>query len=246
MNRAMKPLAYYAHSSMRQGNQIEVPIPYTIMGFDMPVFLSFEDIYEFINLQEISANCILVYMRYLEELCRINGQAEKFVFVSPSLISPVRTDTEDAGRRERADNLLSFLRDAPKERLYLVPHNRGRHWVLGVIDPWEDLVLYFDPLREKKRDDFTELMNMALADWKITTGEGIRKRRDCKTKFSNRPCPLQEGSVECGYFILGFMRDIVLNGIDALESKQFYTSEDLDLIRGEWSENVMEFINYDV
>ncbi|GMN21277.1 hypothetical protein TIFTF001_045473 [Ficus carica] len=117
INRAMRPLAYYAHSSMRQGNQIEVPIPYTIMGFDMPVFLSFEDIYEFINLQEISANCILVYMRYLEELCRINGQAEKFVFVSTSLISPVRTDTEDAGRRERADNLLSFLRDAPKELL---------------------------------------------------------------------------------------------------------------------------------
>ncbi|GMN67300.1 hypothetical protein TIFTF001_036352 [Ficus carica] len=244
--RAMRPLAYYAHSSMRQGNQIEVPIPYTIMGFDMPVFLSFEDIYEFINLQEISANCILVYMRYLEELCRINGQAEKFVFVSPSLISPVRTDTEDAGRRERADNLLSFLRDAPKERLYRVPHNRGRHWVLGVIDPWEDLVLYFDPLREKKRDDFTELMNMALTDWKITTGEGIRRRRDCKTKISNRPCPLQEGSVECGYFILGFMRDIVLNGIDALESKQFYTSEDLDLIKREWSGHVMEFINYDV
>ncbi|GMN70139.1 hypothetical protein TIFTF001_039184 [Ficus carica] len=203
INRAMRPLAYYAHSSMHQGNQIEVPIPYTIMGFDMPVFLSFEDIYEFINLQEISANCILVYMRYLEELCRINGQAEKFVFVSPSLISPVRTDTEDAGRRERADNLLSFLRDAPKERLYLVPHNKGRHWVLGVIDPWEDLVLYFDPLREKKRDDFTELMNMALTDWKIMTGEGIRRRRDCKTKISNRPCPLQEGSVECGYFILG-------------------------------------------
>ncbi|GMN51334.1 hypothetical protein TIFTF001_020478 [Ficus carica] len=203
MNRAMKPLAYYAHSSMRQGNQIEVPIPYTIMGFETPVFLSFEDIYEFSNLQEISANCILVYMRYLEELCRINGQAEKFVFVSPSLISPVRTDTEDAGRRERADNLLSFLRNAPKERLYLVPHNRGRHWVLGVIDPWEDLVLYFDPLREKKRDDFTEIMNMALTDLKITTGEGIRRRRDCKTKISNRPCPLQEGSIECGYFILG-------------------------------------------
>ncbi|GMN71196.1 hypothetical protein TIFTF001_051800, partial [Ficus carica] len=75
-------------SSMRQGNQIEVPIPYTIMTFEMPVFLSYEDIYEFINLQEISANCILVYMRYLEELCRINGQADKFAFVSPTLISP--------------------------------------------------------------------------------------------------------------------------------------------------------------
>ncbi|GMN58471.1 hypothetical protein TIFTF001_027570 [Ficus carica] len=203
MNMAMRPLAYYAHSSIHQGNQIKVPIPYTIMTFEMPVYLSFEDIYEFINLQEISVNCILVYMRYLEELCRINGQAEKFAFVSPTLISPVRTYTEDAGMRERADSLISFMHDAPKGRLYLVPHNRGRHWVLGVIDPWEDLVLYFDPLREKKRDDFTELMNMALTDWKILTGEGIRRRRNCKTKISNRPCPLQEGSVECGYFILG-------------------------------------------
>ncbi|GMN74692.1 hypothetical protein TIFTF001_053202 [Ficus carica] len=74
--------------------------------------------------------------------------------------SSMRQDTEDAGMRDRADNLISFLRDAPKGRLYLVPHNRGRHWVLGVIDPWVDLVLYFDPLREKKREDFTELMNM--------------------------------------------------------------------------------------
>ncbi|GMN22380.1 hypothetical protein TIFTF001_048984 [Ficus carica] len=140
--------------------EIEVLIPYTMMGFDMLVFLGFDDIYEFINLQEISANCILVYMRYFEELCRINGQAEKFVLVSPTLISPVRIDTEDAGMKERADILVSFLCDAPKGRLYLVPHNRGRHWVLGVIDPWEDLVLYFDPLREKKRDGFTELMNI--------------------------------------------------------------------------------------
>ena len=38
----------------------------------------------------------------------------------------------------------------------------------------------------------------------------------------------------------------MLNGIDALESKQFYSCEDLDVIRGEWSTHVIEFINYDV
>ena len=97
---------------------------------------------------------------YLEGLCRTLGLAEKFVFVSPTLISPVRVDTADAGLRERVDSLLIFLHDVPRGRLLIVPHNRGRHWVLGVIDPWEDLVLYFDPLREKKRDDFTELVNM--------------------------------------------------------------------------------------
>ena len=78
------------------------------------------------------------------------------------------------------------------------------------------------------------------------TGEGIRRRRDCKTKISNRPCPLQEGSVECGYFILGFMRDIILNRIDVLKNKEFFTSHDLDLIRGEYASHVMQFINYDM
>ena len=42
------------------------------------------------------------------------------------------------------------------------------------------------------------------------------------------------------------MRDIALNGIDVLESKEFFTSEDLDLIREEWCDHVIQFINYDM
>ncbi|GMN52502.1 hypothetical protein TIFTF001_021651 [Ficus carica] len=114
MNMEIRHLAYYAHSSMREGNKIEVSIPYTISGTNVPVFLNFDDIYEFINFQEISANCILVYLKYLEELCAINGRAEKFVSVSPTLIPPVRIDIPDASLRERADALVAFLRDAPK------------------------------------------------------------------------------------------------------------------------------------
>ncbi|GMN53151.1 hypothetical protein TIFTF001_022295 [Ficus carica] len=172
MNMEMGPLAYYALSSMREGNQIEVPIPCTVSGADMPAFLNFDDIYEFITFQDISVNCILVYLR----------RDEKLAFVSPTLISPVKTDTPDAGLKERADALVAFLRNAPKGRIYLVLHNRGRHWVLGVIDPWEDLVLYFDPFRDKKRDDFTNLMNMALMDWKLIAGEGIKKNETIKQK----------------------------------------------------------------
>ncbi|GMN61871.1 hypothetical protein TIFTF001_030957 [Ficus carica] len=46
-----------------------------------------------------------------------------------------KTDTPDAGLREQADALVAFLRNASKGRFYLVPHKRGRHWVLGDIDP---------------------------------------------------------------------------------------------------------------
>ncbi|GMN61917.1 hypothetical protein TIFTF001_031005 [Ficus carica] len=125
MNMELRPLVYYALSSIREGNQIEVPTQYTISSPDIPAFLNFDDIYEFITFQEINANCILVYLRYLAEICFTNGRPEKFVFVSPTLISPVRTDTPNTILRERADALVTFLRNAPKGRLYLVPHNRG-------------------------------------------------------------------------------------------------------------------------
>ena len=52
-------------------------------------------------------------------------------------------------------------------------------------------------------------------------------------KISDRHCPHQEESVECGYFVLGFMRDMVLNVLDVLERKELFTSDDMDLIRGE-------------
>ena len=86
----------------------------------------------------------------------------------------------------------------------------------------------------------------ALMDWKLIVEEGIKRRRDYKTKTSNRLCTHQEGSIECYYLVLGFMRDIVLNGIDVLERKEFYTWDDMDLIREELTEFVMQFINYDM
>ena len=85
-------------------------------------------------------------------------------------------------------------------------------------------------------------------DWKLIAGEGIKKRRYYKTKILDRSCPRQEGSVECGFFVLCFMRDIVsnANGLDLHQSKAFYTCDDMDSIRGEWSKFVMQFIKYDM
>ena len=38
----------------------------------------------------------------------------------------------------------------------------------------------------------------------------------------------------------------MLNGIAILESKEFFTSDDLDLIRGEWCGHVMQFVDCDI
>ena len=42
------------------------------------------------------------------------------------------------------------------------------------------------------------------------------------------------------------MREILFNGINALESKEFFASDNLDLIRSKWCGHVMEFVDYDI
>ena len=50
------------------------------------------------------------------------------------------------------------------------------------------------------------------------------------------------------FFVLGFMRDIVSNAnrLVLLESKAFYTCDDIDSIKGEWARFVMQFNKYDM
>ena len=59
----LRPLAFYAQSSMRDGTQIICPQQHFIMGDDMPIYIGFEDVYHFITFKEISANSIMIYIR---------------------------------------------------------------------------------------------------------------------------------------------------------------------------------------
>ncbi|GMN74962.1 hypothetical protein TIFTF001_053955 [Ficus carica] len=61
----LRPLAFYAQYFMKDGRQIECHIPTEIRDSDMPIFLGYDDIYKFISFQEISANCILLFVRVL-------------------------------------------------------------------------------------------------------------------------------------------------------------------------------------
>ena len=57
--------------------------------------------------------------------------------------------------------------------------------------------------------------------------------------------PRQTGNTECGYFVISYMRDIVVGGVGKLESKKNYTKEDLERVREEWVTYVQTFINCD-
>ncbi|GMN66799.1 hypothetical protein TIFTF001_035863 [Ficus carica] len=232
----LRPLAFYAQSSMRDGTQIVCPQQHFVMGDEMPIYIGFEDVYHFISFKEISANSIMIYIRYLVECCARTGIDQRFEFISPVFVSPVQQNVDRATYvRERAECILRILRNAPKGKRFLMPYNSGQHWILAVIDPWDDSVMYFNPLGNEPGDDFKDLITTALNDWKLLVGSGIRQRRNWQTLIDTVRCPIQEGYVECGYFVLAYMREITftVDGLAVLQTKDFYTDADISL--AEWT-----------
>ena len=45
------------------------------------------------------------------------------------------------------------------------------------------------------------------------------------------------------YFVISYMRDIVVGGVGKLESKKNYTKGDLEIVREEWVTYVQTFIH---
>ncbi|GMN60776.1 hypothetical protein TIFTF001_029877 [Ficus carica] len=92
----LRPLAFYAQSTMRDGTQIVCPQQHFVMGDEMPIYIGFEDVYHFISFKEISANNIMIYIRYLVECCARTCINQQFEFISPVLVSPVQQNVDRA------------------------------------------------------------------------------------------------------------------------------------------------------
>ncbi|GMN64636.1 hypothetical protein TIFTF001_033718 [Ficus carica] len=101
---------------------------------------------------------------------------KRLVIIQTSLSQAIQQNVDrEVYVRERANNILRILTNAPREKLFLMPYNSGQHWILAVIDPWDDSVLYFNPLGNELGDDFKDLITLALNDWKMLAGRGIKK-----------------------------------------------------------------------
>ncbi|GMN40409.1 hypothetical protein TIFTF001_009631 [Ficus carica] len=154
----LRPLAYYAQSSLSDGSQISCPPQ---QSDEMPIYIGYEDVYDFITFKEISASSIMVYISYLSDCCARAGLDQRFVFISPFLVSPVQQNVDRVAYiRERADNIIRIITNIPRGRLVLMPYNSGQHWILAVINPWDDSVLYFNPLGNDPGEDFQQLITL--------------------------------------------------------------------------------------
>ncbi|GMN58507.1 hypothetical protein TIFTF001_027599 [Ficus carica] len=96
-----------------------------------------------------------IYISYLSDCCARAGLDQCFEFISPFLVSPIQQNVDRVAYiRERADNIIRIITNVPRGRLVLMPYNSGQHWILAVINPWDDSVLYFNPLENDPGEDF--------------------------------------------------------------------------------------------
>ncbi|KAL2932664.1 putative 8-amino-7-oxononanoate synthase [Bienertia sinuspersici] len=89
--------------------------------------------------------------------CQTLGLVNMFGFLCPSGISPVvkfkKGDVNRAmeHRMNRSYYIASvFNRSTTKGRIFLTPYNVGRHWISCVIDPYNSIGYFMDPLHNDK------------------------------------------------------------------------------------------------
>ncbi|RXH92923.1 hypothetical protein DVH24_011947 [Malus domestica] len=161
---------------------------------------------QFCSMAEISTICISIYIRQLWSTLKKNNLDGLFGYVDPGRIS------QKAGRKEQRSNALALrLQNCKKRQLIFAPYNKRFHWLLAIIDPYEELVYYMDSLNWIQIDPgMKDIVELALKMFKAQKGiKGRKKYQLESSKGKEHCCPLQGGTVECGYYVMKYMKEII-------------------------------------
>ncbi|KAL2901104.1 Protease 3, partial [Bienertia sinuspersici] len=144
-------------SRMTFQEQINVHIDIGIDGQTTHIYIGREEIFQLLAQEQLGVCHIMTYMSLWYRRCQTLGLVNMFGFLCPSGISPVakfkKGDVNKAmeHRMDRSRYIASvFNRSATKGRIFLAPYNVGRHWILCVIDPYNSIVYFMDPLHNDK------------------------------------------------------------------------------------------------
>ncbi|XP_058201697.1 uncharacterized protein LOC131316371 isoform X2 [Rhododendron vialii] len=168
-----------------------------MFGANVEVPLQRVDMEYMSQMKELSVTCIMLYMSQLYRVIKSANLGRKFFFVNPSAIS----GTTKQGSQSTL--LASLLKDAENDQLVFIPYNLGCHWVLFVIDLSYPTVYYLDSLHGATNPNLKLIIKTAV---KIRdNAKNMRRTVDWKEV----ECLEQPSTVECGFFVMRFMKDLV-------------------------------------
>ncbi|KAJ0086548.1 hypothetical protein Patl1_07961 [Pistacia atlantica] len=180
-------------------------------------------------------NRLLPVKALYEKLKGNGGNVNEIDFMSPNSLSIADSTNATGTRTQRAQLLANRLASVKNENLIIVPYNPGFHWVLVAIDMKTLTVYYLDSLRGDIGSCFNFHSGILIhSAWKVSK-KGLISLG-----------PIQLGCVECGFYLMRYMRDIVENGLALLKNnfmgKEIYKDAEVDEVRAEWVMYVINFL----
>ncbi|BBG93948.1 hypothetical protein Prudu_002108 [Prunus dulcis] len=162
--------------------------------------------------EERSCNLQLI-RRYLHDVLKQANMCSMVGFIDPATVSANSGTIADrsrlvAGRLQKTDG----------EQIFMMPYNPGRHWVLLIVRAKRETVYFLDPLPGHRvvDEEAKNIVNSAIKIYNSHIGRAGRKAVIWKTLSGT---PKQPSSVECGYYVMRFMRDIIMDPSLAFENK---------------------------
>ncbi|KAK1404627.1 hypothetical protein POM88_004232 [Heracleum sosnowskyi] len=194
------------------------------------IFLLHENLIALFKFEKIGQAIISTYMMHLHTMIRESGKLETFYFFDPVATFQLNDDFKLY--------VVNRMREGNVDRIFFLPHCSNEHWILTII--WDGEIFILDPLpptRQVPLVQYPALEKALIGALKIVNAETGRGNKVPEIKYL-AGSPKQPGGVECGYVVMRYMKDIIEDKelcfpMKWNESWEFYTKEELDVVRFE-------------
>ncbi|BBN69844.1 hypothetical protein Prudu_1195S000100 [Prunus dulcis] len=151
--------------------------------------------------------------RYLHDVLKQANMCSMVGFIDPATVSANSGTIADRSRL-----VAARLQKTDGEQIFMMPYNPGRHWILLIVRAKRETVYFLDPLPGNRvvDEEAKNIVNSAIKIYNSHIARAGRKSVIWKTLSGT---PKQPSSVECGYYVMRFMRDIIMDPSLAFEKK---------------------------
>ncbi|CAL2239832.1 unnamed protein product [Prunus armeniaca] len=236
---SLQSLCGYVETTLKpQGKIMTFNIEKEVFGADRGTFVLHEDITQFAGMEEIGATVVAVYMRCLYDLLREANMCSMVGFIDPAQVSANAGSLTDRSRI-----VASRLQKTDGEQIFMMPYNPGRlkQLTTSVVNYRRDKFIMTSMIKLLRRvklyntspslrladcegnegncvvdEEGKNIVNSALKIYNSHIGRPGRKAPIWKTLPGT---PKQPSSVECGYYVMRFMRDIIMDPSLEFEKK---------------------------
>ncbi|KAL2924278.1 PqqC-like protein, partial [Bienertia sinuspersici] len=187
---------YKCIMKMDYSEQTIIPFDIGITTQSKTVHVGKEEILQFLAHEQIGVCHILMYMTKMYEYASVTGVSSLFGFLCPSGLSLMTQHQKGDVKKvkENKRNRSRYLVDVFKEyglkgKVFFAPYNDGSHWILCVVDPYNNIVYYLDSLHNQEdigtgkgvSEDLREIVDIAL--FQFRTEFEITRKLNMDTKW---------------------------------------------------------------